>query len=147
MLSAAVANAACVALMAPMVMAETYVPTSGTSSWNNTANWNPNTIPNGTSATAIFPSPTAARSTTLNGSFTVKSITINNTAGTTLQTDIGDNTAASTGTLTFDGAGNVTADRGDERLARSRVDGEARRTAREMGAECFGSPTVIAAVE
>src|SRR4051794_36253361 len=47
----------------------------------------------------------------------------------------------------FHGAGNVAADRGDERRAHSRVDGEAPWTAREMGAECLGGAPVIATVE
>jgi autotransporter-associated beta strand protein len=55
-----------------------YIPTSGTTSWNDSANWTPPTIPNATGAQAVFKQPTGDQIVTLDGSKTVGSLSLTN---------------------------------------------------------------------
>ena len=86
--------------IAPAAKAETFNKTSGTNTWNSTANWVEATIPNAVDAIAIFDSPTAARTINLDTVITVGSITFNINANFTnlLQNGTG-------GSLTLDAAG------------------------------------------
>ncbi|MDB6151748.1 MAG: putative filamentous hemagglutinin-related protein [Chthoniobacteraceae bacterium] len=65
------------------VKAETFLPTSGSSSWNLPANWVEGTVPNGIGASAIFNSPTAVRTITLDSAITVGSLFLNISANFT----------------------------------------------------------------
>ncbi len=96
----AVSAAALVFSDAPSARAETFNKTSGSNSWNSTLNWVEGTIPNAVNAAAIFDSPTAARTITLDTPITVGSILFNISANFTnlLQNGTG-------GSLTLDATG------------------------------------------
>lgn len=98
---------------------QTWVPGAG-GSWNTATNWSPAVVPNAIGASAIFNSPTAARTVTTDsgaGGFTVGAITFDiastfsnslttGTAGSNLKLDNGG--AGATITTTGAGTGNTT---------------------------------------
>lgn len=84
----------------PSSQAETYVPTAGTTSWSLNTNWNPATVPNAVGAAALFDSPTAARTITLDAAITAGSLSFNINTNFTNTISNGTN-----GSLTLDAAG------------------------------------------
>ena len=62
------------------VHAAAFVSMGGTASWNEPANWNPPGVPNGPTASAIFETPTSARTIELDAPITVGTITFDNNA-------------------------------------------------------------------
>jgi len=72
------AMAALLSVYAPRVDAAAYVPMSGSASWNNANDWNPPGMPDAINASADFPSPTAARTITLDAPITMGTITFEN---------------------------------------------------------------------
>lgn len=92
------------ALGAAPAGAATWIPTSGTGFWSDSANWNPS-IPNAVGATAAFGATTAVNNITVDGAYTVGSMTFN-MAGNTSNNDhkfIGD--VITPGSITFDNGG------------------------------------------
>src|SRR5438552_2001888 len=77
----------------------TFVPTSGTQTWNSGANWSPSGVPNGVGVATAF-GPTAALTVNLDAGITVGSITATN--NTTNIVTIANGTG---GPLTFDAVG------------------------------------------
>src|SRR5207248_5006721 len=77
----------------------TFVPTTGTQTWNSAANWNPNGVPNGVGAATAF-GPTGALTVNLDAGVTAGSVTVDTgSAGTfTLLNGTG-------GSLTFGNGG------------------------------------------
>ncbi|MDB5320154.1 MAG: hypothetical protein JWN40_1785 [Phycisphaerales bacterium] len=79
--------------------AETFVPTTGTSSYNVNTNWNPQSVPNAVGASASFVNPTGTRTATLDAPITVGSFVFNTTSGTAFTTTLSNGTG---GSLKFD---------------------------------------------
>lgn len=92
------------ALTSGSVVAETWKLSSGTANWVDATNWVENSVPNSVGAAALFTLPAANRNIDLNGSFTVGSVTFDNT-GTNSSTQNIRNFNVSGDLLTFDAPG------------------------------------------
>lgn len=91
----------------------TFIPTSGTVSWNSNANWTGSVFPNSIDSSATFPSLTGTETVNLLQAITVGSITLTNDStsvftlangtGGSLKFDV----ASGNASLTINGTGNV----------------------------------------
>jgi autotransporter-associated beta strand protein len=99
----------CLLGLAIPAMAETFQPSTGSTTWNATTSWNPANIPNAEGAAVVFngaataenPAQTGNRTATLDGPKTVGSILFN----TDLSNFTNSITTGTGGPLTFDAAG------------------------------------------
>lgn len=77
--------------------ANTYIPSSGTTSWGTAANWDTNSVPSAIDEPVIFNTPTANQVVTLDGARTIGSLTLTNNSTFTFNLQNGTG-----GSLVFD---------------------------------------------
>jgi fibronectin-binding autotransporter adhesin len=87
---------------APWARGAAYVPLSGANSWNVATNWNPAVVPTGLTESAVFDSPTANRTITLDAAIIMGTITFDNNS--TFSNALSDGTGGSL-TLGTSGSG------------------------------------------